>query len=148
MNASIHREIVLIDLSSLVYPIWHMSQSEPDPNATSTKTVERVRALTAGKPFSAICCDSGRSFRREIASTYKANRPEQDGTLKHQITLACEQLTRDGFPIWSVKGFEADDLIASAVNQALATDDLAVLIITADKDLLQLVCPRVRAMSS
>ena len=140
------KEIVLIDLSSIAYPIWHMSQSEPDPNATSTKTVARIRALTTGKPHAAICCDSGKSFRVELAPSYKANRPEQDGTLRHQVTLACEQLAADGFPVWSVKGFEADDLVASGVAKALAAD-AAVLIVTADKDLLQLVGERVRAMS-
>lgn len=145
---SIHREVVLVDLSSLAHPIWHTSQSDPDPNAASIKVVARVRALTADKPFCAICCDSGRSFRRDIAATYKANRPERDGTLQHQIILACEQLTSDGFPVWSVRDFEADDLIASAVNQALSTEDLTVLIVSSDKDLLQLVGPRVRAMSA
>ena len=43
------KEVILIDLSSIAYPIWHMSQSEPDPNATSTETVARIRALTTGK---------------------------------------------------------------------------------------------------
>lgn len=138
-------DILLIDLSSLAYPIWHMSQAEPDPNATSIKTVARVRALTDGKPHAAICCDSGRSFRVEIAASYKANRPEQDGTLRHQIRLAQEQLAADGFPVWSSKGFEADDLIAAAAAWA---GERQVLIVTADKDLLQLVSPRVRVMSA
>jgi 5'-3' exonuclease len=142
------KEIVLIDLSSLAYPIWHVSQSEPDPNHTSTQTVARVRAIASGKPAVAICCDSGRSFRRDIDSSYKANRPAQDGTLAHQITLACEQLAADGFPVWAEKGFEADDLVASAVARALLLPDATVLVVTSDKDLLQLVGPRVQAMSA
>lgn len=142
------REVVLIDLSSLAYPIWHVSQSEPDPNHTSTQTVARVRAITSGKPHAAICCDSGRSFRRDLDSTYKANRPEQDGTLAHQITLACEQLAADGFPVWAEKGFEADDLVASAVARALTLPDVTVLVVTSDKDLLALLGPRVLAMSA
>lgn len=140
-------ELVLIDLSSIAYPIWHMSQSEPDPNRTSQQTVARVRALANGHPHVAVCCDAGRSFRREIAPTYKANRPEHDASLQHQIDLAKEQLQADGFPVFAVRGFEADDLIASAVTRTLALDDLTVLIVSADKDLLQLVGPRVRAMS-
>lgn len=140
-------ELILIDLSSIAHPIWHMSQSEPDPNHTSTQIVARVRALTTGKPYAAICCDSGRSFRHELAETYKANRPESEAPLHHQIALAREQLLADGYPVWAIKGFEADDVIASAVGRALALPDLDVLIVTADKDLLQLVGPRVRAMS-
>jgi 5'-3' exonuclease len=125
-----------------------MSQAEPDPNAASQKIVARVRALATGHPFAAICCDSGRSFRHDITRTYKANRPESDATLQHQITLAREQLAEDGFPIWAVRGFEADDLIASAVKLGLAREETTLLIVSADKDLLQLVGPRVRQMST
>lgn len=140
-------EVVLIDLSSIAHPIWHMSQSEPDPNRASQNIVARVRALANGHPHVAICCDSGRSFRKDIADSYKANRPPAEAMLHHQIALACEQLAADGFPIWSVKGFEADDLIGSATAQSVAAKR-PVLIVSADKDLLQLVGPTVRAMSS
>lgn len=140
-------ELVLIDLSSIAYPIWHMSQSEPDANRTSQQTVARVRALANGHPHVAVCCDSGRSFRRDAVPTYKANRPEHDASLQHQIDLAKEQLAADGFPIWAVRSFEADDLIATAVRRTLETPELTALIVSADKDLLQLVGPRVRAMS-
>lgn len=141
-------EVVLVDLSSIAHPIWHMAQAEPDPNCASQRIVARVRALANEHPHCAICCDAGRSFRRELASTYKANRPEHDATLQHQIDLAKDQLAADGFPVWAVKGFEADDLIASAVKRALELEDVRVLIVSADKDLLQLVGPRVNAMSA
>jgi 5'-3' exonuclease len=136
--------ILLIDLSSIAHPLWHVSASEPDPNATSTKTVERVRALASGQPHVAICCDSGRSFRKDISADYKATRPEHDAALQHQITLAMETLIADGFPVWFNKGFEADDLIATATHEAQRrwqeTDyDGKVMIASSDKDLLQLV---------
>jgi 5'-3' exonuclease len=140
-------ELILIDLSSIAHPIWHMSQQNPDPNATSTQIVARVRALTTDHPYAAVCCDAGRSFRKDIADSYKANRPESEAPLQHQIALAREQLAADGYPVWAVPGFEADDLIATAVTRTLALQDLEVLIVTGDKDLLQLVGPRVRAMS-
>lgn len=144
MNA----ELMLIDLSSIAYPIWHMSQSEPDPNKASQNIVARIRALATGHPRAAICCDAGKSFRHDLSPAYKANRPEADAPLQHQIALAREALAADGFPVWSVKGFEADDLIASATAQALASSaDAHVLIVSADKDLLQLVGPRVTAIS-
>lgn len=141
------QELVFIDLSSIAYPIWHMSQANPDANHTSQQVVARVRALANGHAHVAVCCDSGRSFRRELVPSYKANRPEHDASLQHQINLACEQLRGDGFPVWSVSGYEADDLIATAVTKTLATEGLSALVITGDKDLLQLVGPRVRAMS-
>jgi 5'-3' exonuclease len=145
--ATLTDELLLIDLSSIAHPIWHMSQSEPDPNATCTKVVDRVRALSSQHPHAAICCDTGKSFRHDVDPSYKSQRPPAEAALHHQIRLSREQLARDGFPVWSVKGFEADDLIASATVQALAIPETTVLIASADKDLLQLVNHRVKAKS-
>jgi 5'-3' exonuclease len=140
-------EFLLIDLSSIAHPLWHTSQGEPDPNATSIRTVERVRALASGHPRAAICADSGKSFRAEVDPTYKANRPVSDAALHHQITLAIETLRGDGFPVWAVKGYEADDLIATAVAKALEIPGARVMVASSDKDLLALVGERVSAKS-
>jgi 5'-3' exonuclease len=129
--------LTLIDLSSLAYPIWHMAGNDPNENAVSDQLVARVRAL--GDGHTAICCDAGRSFRCDISADYKANRKvEERAVLYHQIDLALDRLRGDGFPIWFAKGFEADDVIASACNKA-AEDGHDVLIVSADKDLLQLI---------
>lgn len=140
-------ELLLIDLSSIAYPIWHMSQSSPDPNTTHTQVVDRVRALSAEHAHVAVCCDSGRSFRHDADPSYKAQRKESEATLQHQIALVRDTLANDGFPVWAVKGYEADDLIASATAQALAIEGTTVLIASADKDLLQLVGDRVQVKS-
>lgn len=137
---------VLIDLSSIAHPIWHLSQSDPDPNRASIDTVAKVRALASGQPHVAVCCDSGKSFRVEIDSSYKANRPESDATLHHQIALARETLLGDGFPVWAVRGFEADDLIATGAKLAQEAGH-DVLVVSSDKDLLQLVNGHVKAKS-
>ena len=139
-------QVVLIDLSSIAHPIWHMSQGEPDPNHTSVQTVAKVRALASGQPHVAICCDAPPYLRKTIDPDYKANRPESDATLQHQITLARETLLGDGFPVWAVKGFEADDLIATGARLAQEAG-LDVLVVSSDKDLLQLVGPHVHAKS-
>lgn len=139
-------EVVLVDLSSIAYPIWHMSQNEPDVNHTSTAVIAKVRSLASGQPHVAVCCDSGKSFRAEIDPTYKANRGDRDATLMHQIELAKERLRDDGFPVWSQPGMEADDLIATAAKVATEAG-MGVLVVSADKDLLQLVSPTVRVKS-
>lgn len=144
--------ILLIDLSSIAHPLFHVSASDPDPNATSIKTVERVRALASGQPHVAICTEGGKSFRKDLDPLYKANRPPSDAALQHQITLAIETLKGDGFPVWSVAGYEADDVIATAVERAFEYEseerlDVAVTIASADKDLLQLVGPGVEVHS-
>jgi DNA polymerase-1 len=137
-------QLLLIDLSAIAHQIWHVSGAEPDPNFVSTQIIARVRALASAHPAAAVCCDSGKSFRADLDPTYKANRDtENRAPLKHQMTLACETLKRDGFPIWAVKGYEADDVIATATLEALNIDGTSVLIASADKDLLQLVSDRV-----
>ena len=140
--------VLLVDLSSIAYPIYHMSQQEPDPDHTSQRTAAVVRHLAANHPHTAICCDSQSNFRKELDSTYKANRPEGEAPLYHQMDLACDALDVDGFPVWCVDGFEADDLIATATRLLTATGERAVLIASADKDLLALVSDRVEVHST
>ena len=152
--------VLLVDLSSIGHPIWHVSQAEPDPDYTSQRTAAVVRKLAADHPHTAICCDAPGSFRKELDATYKANRPPAEAALHHQIDLAREALEADGFPVWKVDGFEGDDLIATATKQLTAKlvfDDFAeglshepvnVLIASADKDLLALVSDRVEVHST
>lgn len=138
-------ELLLIDLSAIAHQIWHVSGSEPDPSFVSNQIIARVRQLASQHPHAAICCDSGKSFRKDLDPTYKANRDtENRAPLRHQMAVACEALAKDGFPVWAVAGYEADDIIATATREALAIDpDVTVLIASADKDLLQLVNDRV-----
>lgn len=140
--------IVLIDLSSIAHPLWHTCASSSNPDETSQQIVARVHALASGCLHVAICMDSGRSFRHDVDPQYKANRPEREEGLHHQIALAVDALTADGFPIWKARGFEADDIIATATCKAMEIDGATVQVVTGDKDLLQLVCERVSVKSS
>lgn len=146
MTTSTNRRLLLVDLSSIAYPIWHMSQSD-GPDAASGKIMQRVRALASDSPYVVICCDSRKSFRKELAPSYKANRAPQEEPFRYQEKLARQGLMADGFPLWTIDGFEADDVIASATVRALALDAVDVVIVSADKDLLQLVGPRVSMKS-
>lgn len=139
-------ELLLIDLSSIAYPIYEMSGREPDPDHVATQIVVKVRQLASQHPHAAVCLDSGKSFRHDLAPDYKANRDTTNrAVLKVQIDNACATLRGDGFPVWASAGYEADDVIATAVREALAMDpDVTVLIASADKDLAQLVSDRVR----
>jgi 5'-3' exonuclease len=127
-------KLVLIDLSSVARPIY---ETQIDPQRTSVEIVAKVRALASAHQHVAVCCDSRTSFRRDLDPTYKAQRPETPAVYLHELALAIETLRGDGFPVWQAEGFEADDIIASAVGRAIP--DMPSLIISADKDLFQLV---------
>jgi 5'-3' exonuclease len=134
------KQIVLIDFSSIAHPVWHMAASDPNPDATSIGIIAKVRALTSGQPHAALCLDSPKSFRKEMDATYKAARESKPAPFFHQCELALEALKGDGFPEWMAEGFEADDIIASAARRAIAIGfGVSVLVVSADKDLLQLV---------
>jgi 5'-3' exonuclease len=139
--------VVIVDLSSVLYPIYMTSADNPDPNHTAQATVARVHALALGDAETrvAVCCDGGKSFRNDLDPSYKANRHDKDEALVHQLRLAQDQLRADGFAVWAIPGFEADDLIASTVY-ALPVGT-PVTIVTGDKDLLQLVGDAVVAKS-
>jgi 5'-3' exonuclease len=130
--------VILIDLSSIVHPLYHQSANEPDPNWTSVQAIARVRELASRSPFVGICADSGRSFRKDIDASYKANRPEKNEPLVHQLRMTEEKLAGDGLPILKAAGYEADDVIATACAKAVQLGH-AVQIHSADKDLMQLV---------
>lgn len=136
-------DLLLVDLSALVHANYHALTNDPNPDATSIKTVERVRALASGMPFVGIACDTpSPSFRKEIDPNYKANRKAEDrAPLYHQLRLTIETLRADGFPCFEVPGFEADDIIATACKHACMKPRGLdrVVIATSDKDLAPLV---------
>src|SRR5512140_3360717 len=81
---------------------------------------------------------AGPTFRSAMAADYKANRTPMADELALQIPWvhdACEAL---GVPIVAREGYEADDVIATIATRA-AADGYDVVIVTPDKDLLQLV---------
>lgn len=84
-----------------------------------------------------VCWDAGHAFRDEAYPGYKAARKKADPDSPDTIpfALAKEFLTWAGVPHRAHTGYEADDLIAVAARQI----DGAVVILSGDKDLLQLV---------
>jgi 5'-3' exonuclease len=137
--------VVLIDLSSLFWSAWHSSGNDAVSMARE-RTLDAVRRVVGdSRPLVAICCDSGRSFRKDLAPEYKAQRPEKDHASLGELDRTKDRLRADGYLLWEAKGFEADDIIATA-TQAARANGHDVLIASADKDLLQLCGGGVRQL--
>ncbi len=81
---------------------------------------------------------SGRSFRNEIYSDYKAHRPPAPEDLVPQFPLVRDAVRAFNIPAVEKEGFEADDLIATYAEEA-AKAGARVTIVSSDKDLMQLV---------
>ena len=85
--------------------------------------------------------DSGGSTKREeLLESYKLNREEAPESLKLQIPIIQEMTSHMGISVHISEGIEADDLIACAVNQLKDQYD-EIIVVSADKDLAQLVSP-------
>jgi DNA polymerase I len=87
----------------------------------------------------AVCFDLGRpAYRHDVYEGYKANRRTTPGEFSAQMPLVREVLAALRIPVVEVEGYEADDLIATLVEAAKA-EGLPVLIVSGDRDNLQLV---------
>lgn len=85
---------------------------------------------------------SRQTFRMQEYSEYKAKRNKTPGEFSSQLPLIEEVLDALNIPFLKKDGFEADDIIATLVTQALAEPEMEVLILTGDRDSLQLVTDR------
>lgn len=87
----------------------------------------------------AACFDiSRKTFRQEKFAAYKIQRPPVPDELKSQIPFIKEIVRAYGIPLFEKEGFEADDIIAS-VSLKAAQEGFSVVVVSSDKDLLQLV---------
>ena len=111
----------------------------------ATKLLQFVRDGAAGiKPthLAIILDKSEDSFRREIYPAYKAHRPDPPADLVPQFPLMRETVRAFGMIPVEQDRYEADDLIATYARQAREAG-ADVLIVSADKDLMQLIEPGV-----
>jgi len=102
------------------------------------RMVQAARREFAPQYVVAVFDAGGDGKRREMYSGYKANRPPAPEDLRPQFPMLRTATRALGIPVVEDKGFEADDLIASYARAALA-QGIRVVIVSSDKDLMQLV---------
>lgn len=141
--------LYVIDLSGYVFRAYHaitpLSSPTGEPSHATYGTVNMLNRLMDEQDpiLLAVAMDSRvPSFRKEIDPSYKANRPPPPEDLSVQMTRVRSIVETLGVHVWQQDGVEADDLIASAVRRAVGSG-LRVVIVSADKDLAQLVGPTV-----
>lgn len=132
--------ILLIDFSALFRRAWHVQDAGVSHAFEATIAgVNRASGMLQDA-LVAICCDGRGNWRKELSPAYKANRESQPAALYGEMDRTLNRLRRDGRLIWKFDGFEADDVIASAVMMA-CTRGHWCRIVSHDKDLLQLLSP-------
>lgn len=131
-------EVLLVDLSGLFWRSW---MSNGETLKARDNTLALVRRCMEGSGFQApvaLCLDKGKSFRKDLLPEYKGNRPEKDLMAIDELRRTEAALADEGFTSWGADGFEADDIIATATQKAVAAGH-PVKIVSDDKDLLQLL---------
>ncbi|MCG7491354.1 DNA polymerase I [Vibrio sp. Of14-4] len=137
--------LILIDGSSYLYRAFHaypdtMTNGEIPTNAVYG-VVNMLRSMMrqfASERIAVVFDAKGKTFRDDMYSEYKANRPPMPDDLRCQIEPLYNVIRAMGLPLICVPGVEADDVIGTLASKA-SQAGMPVLISTGDKDMAQLV---------
>ena len=151
---SLNRPLVLVDGSSYLYRAFHALPELTTASGVPTGAVYGVLTMlnkllreVAPEHIAIIFDAPGKTFRDAIYKDYKANRPPMPDALKSQIEPLIHAIQTSGLPLLSIQGVEADDVIGTLTNRAVA-EGMSVLIVTGDKDMAQLVQEKVTLLDT
>ncbi|GAB4342438.1 MAG: DNA polymerase I [Candidatus Abyssubacteria bacterium] len=146
------KKIYLIDGHSYAYRAFHAIRQLTDSrgmalNAVYGFTRMLLKFIKEEQPeYIAVAFDSkGETFRHKVYEQYKANRAEQPEDMRHQIPLIKEVVDAFNIASFELSGYEADDVLATLTKQAV-DKGVEVVIVTGDKDMLQLVSNGVKVL--
>jgi DNA polymerase-1 len=144
------RTLYLVDASSYVYRAFFalppLSTATGLPtNAVYGFTTMLLKLLRETRPqYIGVVFDApGKTFRDDLFDEYKANRPAMPDDLASQFPLVHEVVTALALCSLSIPGVEADDVIATLADR-MAGQDADTVVVTSDKDLMQIVGTHVR----
>jgi len=150
----VRERLILIDSNSLIYrgffaiPPLTTTKGELS-NATFGFASIFLKAIEEIKPqhIAAAFDLPGKTWRHEADVTYKATRKPMPDELRPQFERVKELLERFGVPMYSLPGYEADDVIGALSRQGEAAG-LEVIIVSGDLDPLQLVTPNIKLFTT
>ncbi len=136
--------LFLIDAHALCYRSYYAIRNLATSKGQATNAVYGFvltlkKILREQKPdFLAVCFDAGKkTLRQERYAQYKIHRPSMPEDLITQIPIIKEVVRAYNLPTFEMEGFEADDIIATLTK--VFKDKMEVVIVSDDKDMLQLV---------
>ena len=139
------KKIALIDGYGFVFRAYHslppLTRGDGTPVGAVYGFTNMLIKLLAGLDVShvAVVFDAGsKTFRNDIFEDYKANRPPCPEDLKPQFPIVREAAESLNLAILEKAGVEADDIIATLAKK-YGKDDCQVVVVSSDKDLMQLI---------
>lgn len=140
-----NKTLYLVDASGFIFRAFHALPPLTDPAGTPvgavlgfTNMLIRILGDLKASHVAVIFDAARRNFRNDIYPDYKANRDETPEDLVPQFPLIREATRAFGFEPLEMEGYEADDLIAAYAHEGRA-NGLDVVIVSSDKDLMQLI---------
>jgi DNA polymerase-1 len=142
--------MLLVDAFAVIHRAFHALPDFRAPDGTPVNVVYGffstfLKAVRDIKPdYVAIAFDlPSPTVRHQVFEAYKAQRPEAPPELSQQVPLVKELIESMGLPILSSPGYEAEDVLATVI-QTTQQEDLVYVIVTGDRDTLQLVGDKVK----
>lgn len=142
-------KLVLIDGFAILHRAFHAIPYLTNKKGQSTNAIYGfvsmlLRIVSDLNPTHIVVCMDEKvpTFRHKAFKSYQAQRPKTDPSLESQIEKTKEVIKAFNIPVLSKKGFEADDIIGTLVKRN--KDKIDVVIVTGDRDILQLVDEKVK----
>lgn len=146
--------LLLVDGSSYLYRAYHalpdLRNAEGEPTGAIYGFLNMLHRLQKDYPTAYVACifdAKGKTFRNELYQEYKANRTAMPDDLVKQTAPIHELVRMLGWPVLSVEGIEADDVIGTLVTIA-SQEGFNTVVSTGDKDISQLVNDRVTLVNT
>ncbi len=144
------QRLLLIDGNAILHRAYHAyppTFTDKEGNAVYGFFAMLIKLLEEVKPqYLAIAFDTGApTFRMELYAGYHANRPQLANDLSPQIPILQDALREIGIPLYGIEGYEADDLLGT-LSVLAKKQDVETIIVTGDRDLLQLVNGQVHVL--
>lgn len=153
MGKEVKNRLVVVDGNAILHRAYHAL-----PNSLTSKDGKPINAVYGFvsillkviqdllPTYIIVCFDEKEpTFRHEEFKDYQAHRPEMDKELDSQFDITRKVVSAFGIPIHSKPGYEADDVIATLASQASKQGTVEdVVIVTGDRDILQLVSSKVK----
>jgi DNA polymerase I len=148
------RKLILVDGSSYLYRAFHalppLSNSKGEPTGAVLGVLNMLNKMIkeeSPQRIAVVFDAPGRTFRDDLFDQYKAHRAPMPDDLRSQVQPLLDAVAAMGLPLLRVPGVEADDVIGTLARQG-AEAGYEVLISTGDKDMAQLVGPRVELINT
>jgi DNA polymerase I len=148
------RKLILVDGSSYLYRAFHalppLSNSKGEPTGAVLGVLNMLNKMIkeeSPQRIAVVFDAPGRTFRDDLFDQYKAHRAPMPDDLRSQVQPLLDAVAAMGLPLLRVAGVEADDVIGTLARQG-AEAGYEVLISTGDKDMAQLVGPRVELINT